>query len=120
MVHFIRFSVGNAEVIQIFFHRVLRCQAGVHQETLFVFPAGQAAIVVEPEFVRDDEGDDSIVQAFLEQDQPSDAAISVLKGWMDSKSAWKDTSVSSVFSCSLYFVSNLAISALTFSGGVVT
>ena len=61
MVHFIRFSIGNAEVIQIFFHRVLRCQTGVHQEALFVFPAGQAAIVVEPEFVRDDEGDDSIV-----------------------------------------------------------
>lgn len=73
---------------------ILCGQAGVQQVALLALPFLQATIVVQLVPLVDDEGHDVVFQAFLEQDQPTHAAIAVLEG-MDALEA--DMEVDQVF-----------------------
>ena len=59
--------------------------AGVAEVAGLGFPILEAAVVVELQVLRQDEGDDAVAQALLEQQQVADAAVAVLEGGMRSK-----------------------------------
>ena len=72
-------SVFDPEIVQIRLEAILRGQAGVHEIVLFAVPLLQPAIVKELQIILDDERNDVMLQTLLEQDQPTDASVPVLK-----------------------------------------
>lgn len=61
-------------------HLVLCGKAGVAQESALGLPFGDASVIEEFEFFGDDEGRDVVPEAFLEEKEPADSAVAVLKG----------------------------------------
>ena len=72
-------SVRNSEVIEQCLVVVLCRKAGVAQIFAHGGPLLQASVVEHLEVVGDDEGDDAGRQALLEHQEPSDAAVAILK-----------------------------------------
>ena len=60
-------TVFYTEIIHIFFKSVLRCQAGITQITLFIFPFLQASIVKILYIILNNKGDNTVAQTFLEK-----------------------------------------------------
>ena len=67
------------EIIQILLKLILRRKAGVSQVAALAFPFLQTAVVIQFRTVVDDKRYDVVSQAFLEQNQPADSAVAVLK-----------------------------------------
>lgn len=78
----VRFSVfiWYSEIIQVFFECILRRQAGVGQIAFFPNPLLQSAVIEHFYAVLNNKRHDIVFQAFLEQDQPPDTPVAVLKG----------------------------------------
>ena len=55
-------------------------EAGVHEETFFVIPFFEAAVVEQLQVILDNEGNDIVLQTLFKEDQAAYAAISVLEG----------------------------------------
>ena len=77
------FPVLNPKVVQHGLEIVLHQQASITEIAGRFAPLFDAAVVEHLMLVIDDEGHDPETEAFLEQDQPPDTAVAVLKG-MDS------------------------------------
>ena len=58
---------------------VLGGQAGIRQIAGFRLPFANAAVIKHFQIVGDDKRNDIVFQTFLEQNQPADAAVSILK-----------------------------------------
>ena len=71
--------VLNLEVVEQRLVVVLRCEAGVGEIAVDVAPFAKTAVVKQFQVIRDDERDDAVRQAFLEQDQSPHTAIAVLE-----------------------------------------
>ena len=74
-----RLLVLNLEVVEQRFVVVLCREAGVGEIAVDMAPFAEAPLVKQFQVIRDDEWDDSVRQAFLEQDQTPHTAISVLE-----------------------------------------
>ena len=73
------FSIIDPKIVEIFLELLLRGNAGFPQVTPLIRPILQPAIIEHLKFIADDEGHDVVAQAFLEQNQPTDTPVSVLK-----------------------------------------
>ena len=73
-------SVFHLEVIEPNFEFVLCGTAGIAQISAFADPFFQAAVVEQLQLLVDDERHDIVFQALLEEKQPPDPAVAVLKG----------------------------------------
>ena len=58
---------------------VLGCEAGVYEVAIDVAPFFETSIIEHLEFVCDDKGDNPVCKAFLEHQETSDSAITVLE-----------------------------------------
>ena len=58
---------------------ILRRKACVCQVAWHLRPFVQSTVIKHLQFLRDDKGDDIVLQAFLEHDQPSDTSVAILK-----------------------------------------
>ena len=78
----VRFSVfiRYSEIIQVFLEGILCRQAGVGQIAFFPVPLLQSAVIEHFYAVLNNKRHDIVFQAFLEQDQPPDTPVAVLKG----------------------------------------
>ncbi len=76
-VHFLAF---HSEILQRLPETVLGEAAGVAEVASFGFPVLEAAVVVELQILRQDEGHNAVPQTLLEQQQAADAAVAVLEG----------------------------------------
>ena len=72
--------MGNIESVQQSRKGILAVQAGVRQIAIFMSPFGKDAIVKALLGILNDEGHYVVPQAFLQRDQPSDSAVTVLEG----------------------------------------
>lgn len=72
-------SVRNSKVVEQGLVVVLRREAGVAQIFTHGGPLLQTAVVEHLEVVGDDEGNDADCQTLLEHQEPSDAAVAILK-----------------------------------------
>lgn len=70
----------DLEIIQQGLVVVLRGKAGVRKVAVHVSPFPETAVVKELEFFGDDERHDTVCQAFLEHQEPSNAPVPVLEG----------------------------------------
>lgn len=61
---------------------ILSCEAGVCQVFVDFAPVAQASVVEQLQLICDDEWYDVVCEAFLEQDESTDAAVAVLE-WVD-------------------------------------
>ena len=95
-----RILVPNLEVVEQRFVVVLCCEAGIGEIAVDMAPFAKTAVVKQFQVVRDDERDDSVSQAFLEQDQTPHTAISVLERMDPLELLVK---VDEVFQCFLLF-----------------
>ena len=55
-------------------------EASVHEETFFSIPFFETAVIEQLQVVLDNEGDDVVLQALLEENQAAYTAVSVLEG----------------------------------------
>ena len=72
----------NSKIVQILLKHVLRRKAGIGQIALFSAPLMQPAIVKQLHIVVDDERHNTVAQALLEHDKPSDTTVAILE-WVD-------------------------------------
>ena len=70
----------NPEILHQCAILVLYREAGIEQVTVHPSPFPQAAIVKRLQAVGDDEGDDGLSEALLEEDQSADTPVAVLEG----------------------------------------
>ena len=71
--------VRNSEIVQRGFVGVLRGEAGVEEVAVDVVPFAQSAIIEHLEFVGDDKRHDVVGQAFFEQEEATDATVTILE-----------------------------------------
>ena len=74
------FLVVNPEIIQISLKAVLGGEAGVHEEAFFVIPFFKTTVIKQFQIVLDNEGNNVVLQALLEEDQAAYTTVSVLEG----------------------------------------
>lgn len=74
--------IRNPKIVQVLLKLILRRQACVSQITSLPFPFLQAAIVKQLRVLVDDKRNDVVSQTFLEQNQPTNSAVAVLK-WVN-------------------------------------
>ena len=72
-------SAPNFEISKHPFELILRRQAGVAEVAVQVSPVLEPAIVEQMQVLGDDEGDYTALQTLPKHQQPSDAAVAVLK-----------------------------------------
>jgi len=75
-------SILNSKIVQILLKHVLRRKACIGQIALFSAPLMQPAIVKQLHIVVDDERHNTVAQALLEHDKPSDTTVAILE-WVD-------------------------------------
>ena len=71
--------IRDSEVIHDGLKLILRGQAGVQQIPAFGFPLVQPPVVEHFEVIRNNERNNIVPQALLEEQKPPDTAISILK-----------------------------------------
>ena len=71
--------IRDSEVIHDGLELILRGQAGIQQIPLFRLPLMETTIVEHFEVIRNNERNNIIPQALLEEQKPPDTAISILK-----------------------------------------
>lgn len=71
--------IRDSEVIHDGLKLILRGQAGVQQIPAFGFPLVQPPVVEYFEVIRNNERNNFVPQALLEEQKPPDTAISILK-----------------------------------------
>ena len=69
----------DSEIFQILFKPILRGKAGVAEIAFFICPLVQSSVIKQLQIIVDDKRHDIVAQTFLEQNQPSDSAVSVLE-----------------------------------------
>ena len=69
----------DSEIIHNGLVVILCCEAGVGEVFVDVVPLAQAAVVEHLQFVGDDEGNDTVCQAFLEHEEATHAPVAVLE-----------------------------------------
>ena len=71
--------IRDSEVIHDGLKLILRGQAGIQQIPLFRLPLMETTIVEHFEVIRNNERNNIVPQALLEEQKPPDTAISILK-----------------------------------------
>ena len=71
--------IRDSEVIHDCLELILRCQAGIQKITSFRLPLMETTVVKHFEVVGDNKRHDVVPQALLEEQEPPDTAISILK-----------------------------------------
>ena len=71
--------IRNSEIIQHLLKSILCHQAGVTEIAFFVSPLMQTAVIIQLQIIADDKRHNIMPQTFLEEQQPPNSSVSILK-----------------------------------------